>query len=84
MPEQTTVNIACQDGEASELHLTKGSQQVHIPPGCTGTFPHHLATSDFLVKLNHIIVHNKWQWDPLNFLLADEYHQMEETLKHVS
>jgi hypothetical protein len=55
--EQTTVNIACRDGKASELHLSKGSQQVHIPPGWTGTFPHHLVTSDFSVKLNHSIIH---------------------------
>jgi hypothetical protein len=83
LPEQTMVNIACRDGKASELNLSKGSQQVCILPGCTGTFPHHLVTSDFLVKLNHSIAHYEWQWDPLNFLPANEYHQMEETLKNV-
>ncbi len=81
--EQITVNIACRDGKASELHLSKGSQQVRIPPRCTGIFPHHLVTSDFSVKLNHSIVHYKWHQDPFNFLPADKYHQMEETLKHV-
>ncbi len=66
-----------------KLHLSKGSQQVHILPRCTDTFPHHLVTSDFLVGLNTSIIHYERKWNPLTFLPANEYHQMEETLKHV-
>jgi hypothetical protein len=45
MPTYMTVNIQCRDAKASEMHLAKGTQQVHILPGCQGSFPHHLVTS---------------------------------------
>ncbi len=34
LPSHTTVNIKCRDGKASEMHVKKGTQQLHIPPGC--------------------------------------------------
>ncbi len=72
LPGYTTVNIRCRDGTASEMHLKKGTQQLHIPPGCQGTFPNHLVTSDWSVRLNNSIIHYEWDWDPINFLPAGE------------
>ncbi len=83
LPTYTTINIQCGDGKASEMHLKKGTQQLHIAPGCQGTFPHHLMTSDFSVHLNNSIVHYKWDWGPLNFKPPGEMEQMGEALKHI-
>jgi hypothetical protein len=83
LPGYTTVNVQCRDGTASEMHLKKGTQQLHIPPGCQGTFPNHLVTSDWSVQLNDSIIHYEWDWDPINFLPAGEMAQMEEALKHI-
>ncbi len=83
LPSYTTVNIRCQNGEASEMHLKKGTQQLHILPGCQGTFPNHLVTSDWSVRLNDSIIHYEWNWDPLTFMLAGEMEQMSEALKHI-
>jgi hypothetical protein len=83
LPGHTTVNIHYQDGKASEMHLKKGTQQLHIPPGCQGIFPHHFVTSDWLVRLNNSIIHYEWDWDPLDFLPPGEMEQMGEALKHI-
>ncbi len=83
LPGYTTVNIRCQDGSASEMHLKKGTQQLHIPPGCQGTFPNHLVTSDWSVRLNDSIIHYEWDWDPITFMPAGEMEQMGEALKHI-
>jgi hypothetical protein len=83
LPGYTTVNIRCRDGSASEMHLKKGTQQLHIPPGCQGTFPNHLVTSDWSVRLNDSIIHYKWDWDPITFMPAGEREQMGEALKHI-
>ncbi len=83
LPGYTTVNIQCRDGTASEMHLKKGTQQLHIPPGCQGVFPNHLVTSDWSVRLNDSIIHYEWDWDPINFLPAGEMEQMAEALKHI-
>jgi hypothetical protein len=60
LPTYTTVNIQCQDGKASEMHLAQDTQQVHIPPGCQGSFLHHLVTSDYSVQLDTNIIHYAW------------------------
>jgi hypothetical protein len=65
------------------MHLKKGKQQLHIPPICQGTFPHHLVTSDWSVRLNNSIIHYEWDWDPLTFMLPGEMEQMGEALKHI-
>jgi hypothetical protein len=83
LPDYTTVNIQCRDGVASEVHLKKGTQQLHIPPGCQGVFPNHLVTSDWSVRLNDSILHLEWDWDPISFMPAGEMEQMSETLKHI-
>jgi hypothetical protein len=83
LPSYTTVNIKCRNGEASEMHLKKGTQQLQIPPGCQGTFPNHLVTSDWSVRLNDSIIHYEWNWDPLTFMPAGEMEQMSEALKHI-
>jgi len=83
LPGYTTVNIQCRNGEASEMHLKKGTQQLHIPPGCQGTFPNHLVTSDWSVRLNDSIIHYEWNWDTLTFMPAREMEQMSEALKHI-
>jgi len=83
LPGYTTVNIKCRDGVASEMHLKKGTQQMHIPPGCQGIFPNHLVTSDWSVRLNDSILHYEWDWDPISFMPAGEMEQMSEALKHI-
>ncbi len=83
LPGHTTVNIRCRDGSASEMHLKKGTQQLHIPPGCQGIFPNHLVTSDWSVRLNNSIIHYEWDWDPVSFMPAEEMEQMGEALKHI-
>jgi hypothetical protein len=83
LPDYTTVNIKCRDGVASEVHLKKGTQQLHIPPGCQGIFPNHLVTSDWSVRLNDSILHFEWDWDPISFMPAGEMEQMSEALKHI-
>jgi len=83
LPGHTTVNIWCRDGSASEMHLKKGTQQLHIPPGCQGIFPNHLVTSDWSVCLNNSIIHYEWDWDPVSFMPAGEMEQMGEALKHI-
>ncbi len=83
LPGYTTVNIKCPDGVASEMHLKKGTQQLHIPPGCQGIFPNHLVTSNWSVRLNNSILHYEWNWDPISFMPAGEMEQMNEALKHI-
>ncbi len=83
LPDYTTVNIKCRDRTASEVHLKKGTQQLHIPPGCQGIFPNHLVTSDWSVRLNDSILHFEWDWDPISFMPAGEMEQMSEALKHI-
>ena len=83
LPDYTTANIKCRDGVASEVHLKKGTQQLHIPPGCQGIFPNHLVTSDWSVRLNDSILHFEWDWDPISFMPAGEMEQMSEALKHI-
>jgi len=83
LPGYTTVNIKCRDGVASEMHLKKGTQQLHIPPGCQGIFPNHLVTSDWSVRLNDSILHYEWDWDPISFMPAGEMEQMSEALKNI-
>jgi hypothetical protein len=83
LPGYTTVNIKCRDGTASEMHLKKGTQQMHIPPGCQGVFPNHLVTSDWSVRLNDSILHFEWDWDPISFMPAGEMEQMNEALKNL-
>ncbi len=83
LPDYTTVNIKCRDGTASEVHLKKGTQQLHIPPGCQGIFPNHLVTSDWSVQLNDSILHFEWDWDPISFMPAGEMEQMSEALNHI-
>jgi hypothetical protein len=83
LPEYTTFNIWCRDGSASKMHLKKGTQQLHIPPGCQGTFPNHLVTSDWSVRLNESIIHYEWDWNPITFMPAGEMEQMGEALKHI-
>ncbi len=65
------------------MHLKKDMQQLHIPPGCQGTFPHHLVTSDYSVLLDTNIVHYEWDWDHISFLLPREMEQMGEGLKQI-
>ncbi len=65
------------------MHLKKGTQQLHIPPGCQGTFPNHLVTSDWSIRLNDSIIHYEWNWDPLTFMPAGEMELMSEALKHI-
>jgi hypothetical protein len=83
LPGHTTVNIQSWDGKASEMHLKKGTQQLHIPPRCQGTYLNHLVTSDWSVCLNNSIIHYEWDWDPLTFMPAGEMEQMGEALKHI-
>jgi hypothetical protein len=83
LPTFTTVNIQCRNGTATEMHLKKGTQQIHISPGCQGIFPNHLVTSDYSVRLDANIMHFKWDWDLITFLPGREYEEMAEVLKHI-
>ncbi len=83
LPTFTTVNIQCQNGTATEMHLKKGTQQIHISPGCQGIFPNHFLTSDYSVRLDANIMHFEWDWDPITFLPAGEYEEMAEVLKDI-
>jgi len=83
LPTFTTVNIQCWNGTATEMHLKKGTQQIHISPGCQGIFPNHLVTSDYSVRLDTNIMHFQWDWDLITFLPAGTYEEMVEELKHI-
>jgi len=65
------------------MHLKKGTQLLHISPGCQGTFPNHLLMSDYLVWLHTNIIHYKWDWDPITFLPHGDIEEMVEVLKHI-
>jgi hypothetical protein len=65
------------------MHLKKGTQQIHISPGCQGFFPNHLVTSYYSVCLDANIKHFEWDWDPITFLPANELQEMSEVLKHI-
>jgi hypothetical protein len=83
LPTFTTVNIQCRNGTATEMHLKKGTQQLHISPGCQGSFPNHLVTSDYSVRLDANIMHFEWDWDPINFLPHGEFEEMAGVLNKI-
>ncbi len=83
LPTFKTVNIQCRNGTATEMHLKKGTQQIHISPGCQGIFPNHLVTSDYSVCLDTNIMHFEWDWDLITFLPAGKYKEMVEEQKHI-
>jgi hypothetical protein len=83
-PEPRNVDMVCHNGSHSELHLSKGTQQIRIPPGCQAFFSEHLVTSDFSIRLDSEIIHFEWDWDPLSLLPAGEIEEMDQTLKNLS
>jgi len=83
LPTFTTVNIQCRNNTVTEMNLKKGTQKIHISPGCQGIFPNHLVTSNYSVCLDANIMHFEWDWDPITFLPAGEYEEMAEVLKHI-
>ncbi len=83
-PEPRNADMVCCNGSHSELHLSKGTQQIWIPPGCQAFFYEHLATSDFSIQLGSKIIHFQWDWDPISLLPAKEIEEIAQTLKNLS
>ena len=87
-PEPRNADVVCRNTSHpethSEIHLSKGTQQIRIAPGCQAHFAEHLATSDFSIRLDSEIVHFDWDWDPLAIFPAEEINEMAETLKNLS
>ena len=72
LPKAVTVPINCRNGTTTEMHLGRGSQRIHISPGCDANFPDHFIVSDLSIKMPADILHFEWTWDPLTFLPMDE------------
>lgn len=68
LPKPVTVPVNCRNGTTAELHLSRGSQKVHISPGCEAGFPDHLLISDFSIRMPADIIQLDWEWDPLVFM----------------
>jgi len=87
-PEPHNADLVCRNtshpGTHSEIHLSKGTQQIRILPGCQAHYAKHLATSDYSIRLDSKIVHFEWDWDPLSLLPAGEIEELAETLKNLS
>jgi hypothetical protein len=83
-PDTSTATMRCQNGNHSEIHLQRWTQQVKIPPGCQGFFLDHLAISDYSVRLASEVLHFGWDWDPLTLLPAGDIADMGRMLKNMS
>jgi hypothetical protein len=81
--QATLVHLKCRDKTHSELHMNPGTQQLFIPPGCQGTFRHHLVTSDYSVCLNSEVIHYDLDWDPITFLEPREFNEMSTVVHHL-
>jgi len=83
LPQATPVHLKCRDKSHSQLHMSPGTQQLVIPPGCQGSFGHHLVTSDCSVRLDSEVIHYEWDWDPITFLEPDEFSKMSTVVNHL-
>jgi cell division protein FtsL len=72
LPKAVTVPVNCKNGSTTEMHLGRGSQRIHISPGCEANFPEHLIMADLSIKMPADILDFEWSWDPLTFLPMDE------------
>ena len=68
LPGPATIPIKCRNGTVTEKHLSRGSQQFHLSPGCEAYFNTHQVFSDLSIKMPAEIVHFEWSWEPLSML----------------
>jgi len=71
LPRPQTILIKCRNGTNAELHLARGSQKIHLSPGCEAQFNDHSVTSDLSIKLPADTLHFEWEWDPFAFTALD-------------
>ena len=65
-PSSQTIPISCFNGTQSERHISKGTSQIYISPGCRAHLDSHLIISDISVKLETDLLHFEWRWDEVS------------------
>ena len=76
LPQASTINVVCQNGTHSEIHLKQGSQKFSISKGCTGDLTQHKLMSDYSNTLGSEIKQFDWEWDSVKFMDGqDDYLQ---------
>ena len=71
LPRAHTIPLRCRNGTVTEMHLARGSQRIHISPGCEAKFPDHMVTADLSMKMPADTLHMEWEWDALDVLHMD-------------
>jgi hypothetical protein len=66
-PAAFTSYIICLNNSNSEVFVKTGPNRIYISPSCRMRLKDHVLISDFLLRLDSVIKHYKWDLDKIAF-----------------
>jgi hypothetical protein len=76
-PQPLTSHIDCLNSSISEVFICRRANQVHVSPSCHLQLRSDVLISNFVVQLDTVIKHYKWELGQISFSAKGQAHSEE-------